>query len=156
MDLQLTGKNAIVTGASRGIGRAIARQLALEGCDVAICARNEERLKQAAAELNRAALDRSKAALTNAQSNRKVAEVQLEVSRIKQQPGGRILTGGVQLPLALAELDLIDEYEFIMQPRIAGHGPTLLSGLSRYVELKLVDRKELSSGAIALRYEPRR
>ena len=39
MDLQLTDKKAIVTGASRGIGRAIARQLALEGCDVAICAR---------------------------------------------------------------------------------------------------------------------
>jgi NAD(P)-dependent dehydrogenase (short-subunit alcohol dehydrogenase family) len=52
LDLQLTGKRAIVTG-SRGIGRAIARQLALEGCDVAICARNEERLKQAAAELAR-------------------------------------------------------------------------------------------------------
>jgi NAD(P)-dependent dehydrogenase (short-subunit alcohol dehydrogenase family) len=51
VDLQLTGKKAIVTGASRGIGRAIARQLALEGCDVAICARTEERLKQAAAEL---------------------------------------------------------------------------------------------------------
>ena len=51
MDLQLTGKKAIVTGASRGIGRVIARQLALEGCDVAICARTEERLKQSAAEL---------------------------------------------------------------------------------------------------------
>jgi NAD(P)-dependent dehydrogenase (short-subunit alcohol dehydrogenase family) len=51
VDLQLTGKKAIVTGGSRGIGRAIARQLALEGCDVAVCARNEERLKQAASEL---------------------------------------------------------------------------------------------------------
>ena len=51
MDLQLTGKKAIVTGASRGIGRAIARQLALEGCDVAICARTQETLKHAAAEL---------------------------------------------------------------------------------------------------------
>lgn len=47
MDLQLTGKKAIVTGASRGIGRAIARQLALEGCDVAIWARTEGRLKHA-------------------------------------------------------------------------------------------------------------
>ena len=51
MDLQLTGKKAIVTGASRGIGRAIARQLALEGCDIAICARTEEPLKDAAAAL---------------------------------------------------------------------------------------------------------
>ena len=41
MDLQLTDKKAIVTGSSRGIVRAITRQLALEGCDVAICARTE-------------------------------------------------------------------------------------------------------------------
>ena len=51
MDLQLHGKHAIVTGGSRGIGRAIARQLALEGCDVAIGARSEGPLKQAAADL---------------------------------------------------------------------------------------------------------
>ena len=78
------------------------------------------------------------------------------VRALKQRPGGPILTGGVQLPLALAELGLIDEYEFVMQPRIAGHGPTLLAGLSSYVELKLVDREELASGAVALRYQPRR
>ncbi|KFC68556.1 Dihydrofolate reductase [Devosia sp. LC5] len=78
------------------------------------------------------------------------------VQKLKQQPGGALFTGGVKLPLALAELGLIDEYEFVMQPRLAGHGPTLLAGLSRFVELKLVDRKELSSGALALRYEPRR
>jgi short-subunit dehydrogenase len=51
VDLQLTDKKAIVTGASRGIGRAIARQLALEGCDVAMCARTEGPLQQAAAAL---------------------------------------------------------------------------------------------------------
>ena len=78
------------------------------------------------------------------------------VLKLKQQPGGALFTGGVKLPLALAELGLIDEYEFVMQPRLAGHGPTLFAGLSRYVELKLVDRRELSSGAVALRYEPRR
>jgi dihydrofolate reductase len=77
------------------------------------------------------------------------------VRQLKQQPGKALFTGGVKLPLALAELDLIDEYEFVMQPRIAGHGPTLFAGLSRYVELRLVDRLELSSGAVALRYEPR-
>ena len=53
MDLQLTDKKAIVTGSSRGIGRAIARQLALEGCDVAICARTEGPLRQTATELAR-------------------------------------------------------------------------------------------------------
>jgi NAD(P)-dependent dehydrogenase (short-subunit alcohol dehydrogenase family) len=51
MDLQLTDKKAIVTGASRGIGRAIARQLALEGCDVAFCARTAGPLQGAAAAL---------------------------------------------------------------------------------------------------------
>lgn len=77
------------------------------------------------------------------------------VRQIKEEPGGGLLTGGVTLPLALAELGLIDEYEFIVHPRIAGHGPTLFAGLSKRVELKLVSRLELSSGAIVLRYLPR-
>jgi dihydrofolate reductase len=77
------------------------------------------------------------------------------VMKLKHQPGKAVFTGGVKLPMALAELGLIDEYEFVVQPRIAGHGPTLFAGLSRYVELKLVDRIELSSGAVALRYAPR-
>jgi NAD(P)-dependent dehydrogenase (short-subunit alcohol dehydrogenase family) len=51
MDLQLQGKKAVVTGGSRGIGKAIARRLALEGCDVAICARNEGPLQESANEL---------------------------------------------------------------------------------------------------------
>jgi dihydrofolate reductase len=62
----------------------------------------------------------------------------------------------VQLPLALAELGLIDEYEFIIQPRIAGHGPTLFAGLSKYVDLRLVGRLEFASGAVAMKYEPKR
>ena len=51
MDLQLTGKKAVVTGGSRGIGKAIARQLAREGCDVAICARTDGPLRETATEL---------------------------------------------------------------------------------------------------------
>ncbi|MBI2512721.1 MAG: dihydrofolate reductase family protein [Opitutae bacterium] len=78
------------------------------------------------------------------------------VRQLKAQPGRGIYTGGVQLPLALAELDLIDDYEFIVHPRIAGHGPTLFAGLSRYVDLRLVSRHEFASGAVALRYEPSR
>jgi dihydrofolate reductase len=78
------------------------------------------------------------------------------VLKLKQQPGKALFTGGVKLPMALAELGLIDEYELVVQPRLAGHGPTLFAGLSKYVELKLVDRRELSSGAVVLRYEPRR
>jgi len=62
----------------------------------------------------------------------------------------------VKLPLALAELGLIDEYEFVVHPRLAGHGPTAFAGLSKYVDLKLVSRLEFGSGAVAMRYEPRR
>jgi dihydrofolate reductase len=64
--------------------------------------------------------------------------------------------GGVKLPLALAEMGLIDEYEFMVHPRIVGHGPTLFAGLSKHIDLRLVSRLELSSGAVAMRYEPRR
>ena len=78
------------------------------------------------------------------------------VQQLKQEPGKRLFTGGVTLPLALAELGLIDEYEFVVHPRLAGHGPTLFAGLSKLVDLKLVDRREFGSGAVALRYEPRR
>jgi dihydrofolate reductase len=78
------------------------------------------------------------------------------VEQLKREPGDGLFLGGVQLPLALAELDLIDEYEFVVHPRLAGHGPTLFSALSKYVDLKLVSRLEFSSGAMALRYEPRR
>jgi len=51
MDLELTGKVAVVTGASRGVGKAIARELAKEGVDVALCARHREALEEAASEL---------------------------------------------------------------------------------------------------------
>jgi len=77
------------------------------------------------------------------------------VQQLKQESGNGLLAGGVKLPLALAELGLIDEYEFIVHPRLAGHGPTLLAGLSKYVDLELVNRLELGSGVVALRYVPR-
>src|SRR5438045_1705182 len=78
------------------------------------------------------------------------------VQELKGQPGKGLLTGGVKLPMALAELGLIDEYEFVVQPRLAGHGPTLFAGLSKHIDLKLVSRLEFGSGAVAMRYEPRR
>jgi dihydrofolate reductase len=78
------------------------------------------------------------------------------VQRLKQEPGNGLFVGGVKLPQALAELDLIDEYEFIVQPRLVGHGPTLFAGLPKPLDLKLVGRLELRSGAVAMRYEPRR
>ena len=77
------------------------------------------------------------------------------VKQLKQQSGSGLFVGGVTLPLALAELGLIDEYEFVVQPTLAGHGPTLFAGLSKPIDLKLVNRQEFGSGAVALRYEPR-
>ncbi|MEG9247591.1 dihydrofolate reductase family protein [Arthrobacter sp. Soc17.1.1.1] len=77
------------------------------------------------------------------------------VLELKRAAGRGLFTGGVTLPLALAELGLIDEYEFVVHPRIAGHGPTLFAGLPQYLDLRLVDRQEFGSGAVALRYEPR-
>jgi len=77
------------------------------------------------------------------------------VQQLKRESGKGLLVGGVKLPLALAELGLIDEYEFVMHPRIAGHGPTLFAGLLKHVDLRLVSQLEFGSGAVAMRYEPR-
>ena len=77
------------------------------------------------------------------------------VQQLKREPGKGLFVGGVTLPLALAEMGLIDEYEFVVHPTLAGHGPTLFAGLSKRVDLKLVSRLELGSGAVAMRYEPR-
>jgi dihydrofolate reductase len=78
------------------------------------------------------------------------------VQRLKEEPGNGLFVGGVTLPLALAERGLIDEYEFVVHPRLAGHGPTLFAGLSKHIDLKLVSRLEFGSGAVAMRYEPKR
>jgi dihydrofolate reductase len=78
------------------------------------------------------------------------------VRELKREPGKGLLVGGVKLPLALAEMGLIDEFEFVMHPRLAGHGPTLFAGLSKHVDLKFVSRLELGSGAVAMQYEARR
>ncbi len=84
------------------------------------------------------------------------ADLGKAVQQLKREPGKGLFVGGVKLALALAELGLIDEYEFVVHPRLAGHGPTLFAGQSKWVDLKLVDRLEFGSGAMAMRYEPRR
>ncbi len=78
------------------------------------------------------------------------------VQRLKRESGRGLFVGSVKLPMALAELGLLDEYEFVVQPRLAGHGPTLFAGLSKHLDLMLVGRLEFGSGAVAMRYEPRR
>jgi dihydrofolate reductase len=76
------------------------------------------------------------------------------IQQLKRESGKGLLAGGIKLPQALAELGLIDEYEFVVQPRLAGHGPTLFAGLSRHIDLRLVSRLEFASGAVAMRYQP--
>jgi dihydrofolate reductase len=83
-------------------------------------------------------------------------DLKTAVEQLKEVPGKGLFVGGVTLPLALAELGLIDEYEFVVQPRLTGHGPTLFAGLSKPLDLRLVSRLEFASGAVAMRYVPRR
>jgi dihydrofolate reductase len=83
-------------------------------------------------------------------------DLRTAIQQLKRESGKGLFLGGVKLPQALAELGLIDEYEFVVHPRLAGHGPTLFAGLSKHVDLKLVSSRQFSSGAVAMRYEPRR
>jgi dihydrofolate reductase len=76
------------------------------------------------------------------------------VEQLKRAPGKGLYAAGVKLSQALAEMGLIDEYEILVHPRLAGHGPTLFAGLSKPVDLKLVGRQEFASGAVAMRYAP--
>jgi dihydrofolate reductase len=77
------------------------------------------------------------------------------VHELKSEPGDGLAVGGVKRPMALAELGLIDEYEFVVFPQIAGHGPTLFAGLPTPIELDLIGRIEFESGAVAMQYQPR-
>jgi dihydrofolate reductase len=67
------------------------------------------------------------------------------VQRLKDELGRGLLVGGVKLPLALVELGLIDEYEFVVQPRLAGHGPKLFAGLSKHFDLNPADHNHQCS-----------
>ena len=61
------------------------------------------------------------------------------VRQLKRESGKGLFVGGVKLPLALAELGLIDEYEFVVQPRLVGHGPTLFRGA---IEARRLEARE--------------
>jgi riboflavin biosynthesis pyrimidine reductase len=74
------------------------------------------------------------------------------VRQLKAESANGLFVGGVTLPLALTELGLIDEYEFVVHPRLAGHGPTLFAGLSSHIDLEFVRRTEFASGAVSMRY----
>jgi dihydrofolate reductase len=78
------------------------------------------------------------------------------VRALKRTSERGVFVGGVTLPMALAELELIDEYEFVVHPRVVGHGRRLFDGLPAALELELIGREEFASGAVVLRYAPRR
>jgi dihydrofolate reductase len=79
-------------------------------------------------------------------------DLEIAVRKLKSEPGKGIFVAGLKLAQALTELRLIDEYEIIVHPRIAGRGPSLFAGLSKHVDLDLVNRKKLGTGAVALQY----
>lgn len=83
------------------------------------------------------------------------SDVGAAIRRLKAEPGNGLYVSGVQLPLALANLGLIDEYEFVVHPRLAGRGPTLFAGLANHIDLQPVSRYEFASGAVATRYVPK-
>lgn len=77
------------------------------------------------------------------------------VERLKREHD-YVLTGGVAVPLALAKHGLIDEFEFVIHPRISGKGPTLLAGLAERIDLRLIGKHQFQSGCFALKYELKR
>ena len=81
-------------------------------------------------------------------------EPQDEIRRLKQEPGKKILLGGVAIPSQLIELGLVDEYHFVVHPIVAGEGTRLLEGISlpEKLQLKLVESKLFKSGCVALHY----
>jgi len=81
-------------------------------------------------------------------------DLEKAVRELKSRPGKGLFTGGVKLPLALAEMGLIDEYEFVVHPRVVGYGPKLLAGLTKPIDLVEVSRLEYGSGAVRVRYRP--
>src|SRR5882724_9844954 len=78
-----------------------------------------------------------------------------EILKLKQEQGKNILVGGVDIPSQLIELDLVDEYHFVVHPILAGEGRRLLEGVSlqEKCQLRLVESHIFKkSGCIALRY----
>ena len=80
-----------------------------------------------------------------------------EILRLKHEPGGNILTGGVSLPSQLIELGLVDEYRFVVSPVFAGEGRRLLgnTALPDQLQLQFVESKVFKSGSVALHYSKR-
>lgn len=77
-----------------------------------------------------------------------------EVPKLLAEGKTLLVNGGPGLGSALAQLGLVDEYHFLVQPIVAGHGPRLLGGIRDRLNLKLTDTKRFDSGVMALSYTP--
>jgi dihydrofolate reductase len=80
--------------------------------------------------------------------------IKKEVLELKKQEGKNILVGSPGLIVALTQLDLIDEYQLVVQPVVLGSGLPLFKNVKDRVDLKLLKTKTFDFGAIALYYEP--
>jgi dihydrofolate reductase len=76
-----------------------------------------------------------------------------EILKLKQQVGSTILVGSPSLIVALAQLDVIDEYQLSVQPIILGSGLSLFKNIKDSINLKLVKTKTFDCGAVTLYYE---
>ncbi len=80
-------------------------------------------------------------------------DLRTAIQKLKEATPGGVLLGSAKLASGLERLDLIDEYRFLVQPRLAGHGPTLYeSGLPSTRRLELVSASALQCGAVAMHY----
>jgi dihydrofolate reductase len=82
------------------------------------------------------------------------SNLQGEILKLKQEPGKKILVGGVDIPSQLIELGLVDEFRFVVGPTIVGAGRRLFEGvnLREKLQMKLVESKVFESGCVALHY----
>ena len=86
-------------------------------------------------------------------SHRLTGDLRAAVAEVKDATSDGVLLGSATLAVVLDRLDLIDEYRFLVHPRIAGHGPTLhQAGLGATRRLDLVSSEPLSNGAVAMHY----
>ena len=86
-----------------------------------------------------------------------VGDLRTEVQKLKDTTLAGVLLGSGKLAVELDRLDLIDEYIFLVHPRIAGHGPTLYqSGLPSTRQLELVSAKPLRNSAVIMHYRRER
>lgn len=99
-------------------------------------------------------VSKSRTDFTWTNSHHITGNLQSEVQKLKDMTPAGVLLGSGKLATELDRLDLIDEYKFLIQPRIVGHGPTLYqSGLPSTRRLELASTQPLRCGAVAMHYK---